>query len=174
MHKVKVLFCDLDGVINTNNLYRAHLIPTVHNSNLATDWQAWHEAHVNELPVVKYIEFIRTMNDDNWQIILLTARTQSCRETTCQQLADWGVPYLTLHMCPNDSFTPPHIYKVDVISDIIAGHQRRALLDGETDTAFEYMLLDDNVNTCRHVYETLAVTAINVVTEGKFTPSEVV
>lgn len=34
----------------------------------------------------------------------------------------------------------------------------------------DYLLIDDNRNTCEIVYQILAVTTLNVVTEGKYIP----
>ena len=87
---MKLLICDLDGVVNAVSDVRKHLVPIyVDRSDY---WAEWHKAHVNEPvnPAVRsmLIAYVAL----GFEICYMSSRQNTCFETTSRQLVDNGFP----------------------------------------------------------------------------------
>lgn len=69
---MKLLICDLDGVINGSSDARADLVPGIKTKS--TFWAKWHKAHVREDLNMDMLPLLRMYKEQGFEIAYLTNR----------------------------------------------------------------------------------------------------
>lgn len=120
---MKLVICDLDGVVNSSSDARKHLVP--HITNKSTFWSEWHKAHTKEALNLDVRELLNEYERRGFTIIYLSNRQESCLQSTHRQLRDAEFPIdVILLRHPLDD-TPPPEYKARRVADIML----RAVVD---------------------------------------------
>lgn len=73
---MKLLICDLDGVINGSSDARADLVPGIKTKS--TFWAKWHKAHVREDLNMDMLPLLRMYKEQGFEIAYLTNRQREC------------------------------------------------------------------------------------------------
>lgn len=110
---MKVIF-DVDGTL-MNIEHRRHFVNDGNN-----DWKAFEDAMVNDVPnfPIMHIAFDMS-NDDNHEVVIVSARNERHREITEKQINDCGVKFEHLFLREDDDFRPDHVFKQDVLDALI-------------------------------------------------------
>lgn len=99
---MRIVIFDVDGVIfdPTNRL---HL--------MEVDYTAFEKAAIHDPPIQKTIDLMNSFNRINTSILLLTGRSEFCREITEFKLKKHNVPYDEIIMRPIGDDSPSDIFK---------------------------------------------------------------
>lgn len=84
----KIILCDLDGTLNTNNR-RGEYIPANDKSNEA--WLPWHKAFEREILNESLIETLNSLQKIGYELVLVTNRDHSVKEKTIEYLKRNGL-----------------------------------------------------------------------------------
>ena len=117
---MKLLICDLDGVINGSSDARADLVPGIKTKS--TFWAKWHKAHVREGLNMDMLPLLRMYKEQGFEIAYLTNRQRECWETTAEQLEVFPTGRLFMRHMLDDS-TPPEfkacaVFKMVCYADV--------------------------------------------------------
>ncbi|QHR66302.1 hypothetical protein rolling_3 [Escherichia phage rolling] len=104
---MKLLICDLDGVINGSSDARADLVPGIKTKS--TFWAKWHKAHVREDLNMDMLPLLRMYEEQGFKIAYLTNRQRECWDTTAKQLEVFPTGRLFMRHMLDD--TPPPEFK---------------------------------------------------------------
>ena len=99
----RTIISDLDGTIS-NYEHRAHL----YNDLLYSEFN---KAGADDPPIENICNILRALKDDETEIIILTARDESCRAMTLKWLELNDIPCDQLYMRPLNDTTSDHITK---------------------------------------------------------------
>tara|TARA_R100000664_G_C2750166_1_gene137473 strand:+ start:1118 stop:1561 length:444 start_codon:yes stop_codon:yes gene_type:complete len=92
-----VILCDLDGTLSDYS-ERVHLYKE-------KDYKSFNEAGINDKPIEKVCEIIRNLHSDAVEVIVMTARDESCRRNTALWLYKNKIPFDQLLMRPENDFS---------------------------------------------------------------------
>ena len=127
-----MIICDIDGTL-FNNYHRVALVPANRTNTTNKDWSSYSAAHVDDLSIYPIINFVKHLAM-NSQIIFITSRCESFRETTGKQLFE----HFSDHECDlimrkiNDNSAPAEFKR----------HHFKRLLDESINN--ENIIIDDN------------------------------
>ena len=113
-----MIICDIDGCLFDNS-HRSHLIPD--NRNNTHSWDEFNQACKNDValtPVINFVKFLA--NKNNKSIVFVTARGESAREQTLEQLFKFfhDVEGCRLIMRDMDDHRPSVNYKRSVFHQL--------------------------------------------------------
>lgn len=114
---MKLLICDLDGVVNAVSDVRAHLVPIyVDKSHY---WSEWHKAHEYEPinPAVR--SMLQAYVSLGFEICYMSSRQNTCSESTSRQLVGNGFPNGSLALRRPQDNTPPVEMKADTLGALL-------------------------------------------------------
>ena len=89
---MRTVACDLDGTL-ADIRHRVRWAQT-------QDWDRFHKEARHDPVIEPVARLIRSLERDDWQIILMTGRSESMREATVNWLLLANVPYDQLRMRP--------------------------------------------------------------------------
>lgn len=112
---MKLLICDLDGVVNGSSDVRAHLVPTY--TDKAAYWSEWHKTHTKERLNPDMLNLLNMFDDACFEIVYLTNRQSTCAPDTMKQLEAWPGKHLIMRHPLND--TPPPEWKASEVDKLI-------------------------------------------------------
>lgn len=112
---MKLLICDLDGVINGSSDARAYLVPGIKTKS--TFWAKWHKAHVREDLNMDMLPLLRMYKEQGFEIAYLTNRQRECWDTTAEQLEVFPVGRLFMRHMLDD--TPPPEFKACAVFKMV-------------------------------------------------------
>lgn len=112
---MKLLICDLDGVINGSSDARADLVPGIKTKS--TFWAKWHKAHVREDLNMDMLPLLRMYKEQGFEIAYLSNRHYACWETTAEQLKIFPSGRLFLREMLDD--TPPPVFKAGAVFNLV-------------------------------------------------------
>ena len=97
MFKRNIILCDLDGTLSDYS-ERVHLYKD-------KDYKSFNEAGIHDKPIEKVCEIIRNLHCsyrpvDPIEVVIITARDESCRQDTAHWLKRNKIPYDGLLMRP--------------------------------------------------------------------------
>ena len=102
MFKRNIILCDLDGTLSDYS-ERVHLYKD-------KDYKSFNEAGIHDKPIEKVCEIIRNLHCsyrpvDPIEVVIITARDESCRQDTAHWLKRNKIPYDGLLMRPKGDFS---------------------------------------------------------------------
>ena len=102
MFKRNIILCDLDGTLSDYS-ERVHLYKD-------KDYKSFNEAGIHDKPIEKVCEIIRNLHCsyrpvDPIEVVIITARDESCRQDTAHWLKRNKIPYDGLLMRPKCDFS---------------------------------------------------------------------
>lgn len=115
---MKLVICDLDGVVNAVSNVRKSLVPVY--TDRASYWSEWHKAHAREPINPAVLEMLREYDGNGWDIIYLSSRQKTCADSTMAQIVDNGFPGRAIVLRSPLDDTPPPQYKHDAVVQLIA------------------------------------------------------
>ncbi|UPU16049.1 polynucleotide kinase [Serratia phage vB_SmaM-Otaku] len=117
---IKIAIIDLDGVMNSINDVRKHLVPVY--TDRASYWAEWHKAHVKETINPAAIAHYQILKSAGYRVVFLSNRISTCLDTTAAQLHAAGVDpedaILLRH--PEDNRSSGD-YKAGVVAHLLCG-----------------------------------------------------
>lgn len=113
---MKLVICDLDGVVNAVSNVRKSLVPVY--TDRASYWSEWHKAHAREPINPAVLEMLREYDGNGWEIVYLSSRQSTCLKTTAIQLADFPGRGIALRSPLDD--TPPPEYKRKTVMSMLS------------------------------------------------------
>lgn len=138
---MRIIFLDLDGVINSGNKGREHLVPAKNQMGVNAAWRDWHAAHVSARPNEAMIAFIQQERRAGAKVVVLSSRHDEFIAATARQLAGWGCLHdVTVLRSPGDN-RAQETYKQDTITS----YAHALWLAGEK---ADFVLIDDNTAIC--------------------------
>lgn len=105
---------DIDGTIAD----LSHRLP--HIQNEPKDWDAFFGACLGDTPIDHICELVRTLRDADQPIVLVSGRSDQCREHTEIWLAWQGLDGLPLYMRREGDRRPDHLVKADLLDKLRA------------------------------------------------------
>lgn len=112
---MKLLICDLDGVINGSSSVRDDLVPGIKTKS--TFWAKWHKAHVREDINYDMLPLLRMYAGQGFDIAYLSNRQSECLDSTAAQLDRFPKGRLFLRHMLDD--TPPPEYKARAVFSLV-------------------------------------------------------
>jgi hypothetical protein len=104
---------DIDGTI-ADCSHRLHFI-----QSQPKDWKAFFAACVDDKPIVEVIELIRILNICGFKIMLVTGRSDECRDKTSDWLYSNDVPYSRMYMRKAGDHRPDNEVKGELLDKLI-------------------------------------------------------
>ncbi len=105
----RIALIDIDGTL-ANIEHRICLIkkPT-------PDREAFHKECINDKPIQQMIDLVNNLYE-NYQIVLITGRTEKNRKDTIAWLAEYGVCHDIMYMRQNGNYEPDYRIKPKMLS----------------------------------------------------------
>lgn len=93
MHRI--IFCDLDGVLNGNSMFRKEYIPK--DPTNQNEWLNWHQAWVHEPLNQKGIDMVKTLLTPESILVSLSNRSKLLDAETNQRFKEAGLTFDLIH-----------------------------------------------------------------------------
>ena len=115
---MKCYIFDIDGTI-ADCSHRLHYI----HPRPAKDWRAFFAACADDKPIEHMIVLMRALML-HWRVLLVSGRSDECREATKDWLFRHGVPYDSLYMRKAGDHRDDDILKSEMLDQILADGYR--------------------------------------------------
>lgn len=112
---MKLLICDLDGVVNGSSEIRKHLVPTY--TDKSSYWSEWHKAHIHERLNDDMRSLLNMYQASGFEIVYLTNRQITCGPSTAEQLIGWPGKHITMRHPLNE--TPTAEWKASEVDKML-------------------------------------------------------
>jgi hypothetical protein len=109
-----IIVCDLDGTLALDD-HRSHLL---HQPGGKRDWDAYFALCHLDKPNLPIIELTQELNENGYEIYILTGRSETVKQPTINWLAKYRIPYSHLQMRRADSRTADDVLKVQWCSQL--------------------------------------------------------
>lgn len=100
---------DLDGTLADCT----HRLNLIHGEN--KDWDAFFKACHRDRPIIDVVEVLEILHEQGYMILILTGRSDVCREETLQWLDDNGISFHQILMRKQGDRRPDDILKLEML-----------------------------------------------------------
>lgn len=129
MTKRKTVIVDIDGTVSDSR-HRLHFV-----LQKPKDRESFHALHRQDAAIHAVVETVKALAYDH-NIVMLTDRPDCYRDSTQDQLDDFGIMYDELHMRSTGDTTPAPEYKASVLAKLRAkGHNIFLAIDDQQNVA---------------------------------------
>jgi len=147
---MKNIIFDIDGTI-ANCDHRRHFV-----SNGNKDWNSFRSHTKFDTPIQHVCDMAKQHVADGDNVMFVSARNNSERNITIQQIQDWiGIESPILFMRPDDDYRPDDVFKKDVLIII------REIINNDPDIVY------DDRNRVVDMWRANGVNCIQVVTRNQ-------
>lgn len=109
-----IIIFDLDGTL-ADIKHRVHYVL---RPNKDKDWDSFHKACVNDMPIVPIMELLDSFQAMGYEIIIFSGRSDIVKKETLEWLEHWGVMFNRLKMRKHGDFTPDDELKKRWLKDM--------------------------------------------------------
>jgi len=110
---------DIDGTI-ADISHRLHFIQTPEHFRADADWRGFFAACDQDKPILEVITITQVLASEGHFIVLITGRSDECKEKTKRWLDTEMVEYDLLYMRKEGDHRPDHVVKMELLDQYIA------------------------------------------------------
>lgn len=111
-----IIVFDLDGTLACGK-HRLHLLPKPEDANHTAGWLAFNMEADKDVPIQDNIDLMNSMSEE-WELIILTGRSDDAEVITEDWLERHGVPYDRLIMRPKGDHRKDIVFKEEKLREI--------------------------------------------------------
>lgn len=111
-----IIVWDLDGTLACGK-HRLHLLPKPEDANVTSGWLRFNMAAGADAPIQDNIDLMNTQPEE-WELIILTGRSDDALDITVDWLERHGVPYDRLIMRPKGDHRKDIEFKEEKLREI--------------------------------------------------------